>query len=297
MSTQSRRSKRSSQLSPHERQRANQTKRQRLLAPKTSPCYPVQYSLQLAHNSIQVEQDTEAPPTTLQSCIQLSSVSSGYEFTSPPLLPPGSTVLSLGQKQYAVVAPESVVDTHRSVALSTQEIPFGNLQLQETMKKRHGEDGEDPWRPAFHAPEDAVWTAMSQLTTGVHQYLPTVTASTQQLPLAQPALSQENVQHVACINGPSIWCYHLESITLSDSEEKGIGNLKRSYRDLRQHIHEAHQSHCGATCSLCENLFCYHLGKMILLEVSNRDFANVKVDLGNSFLTLRQHIQEAHGGC
>jgi len=84
---------------------------------------------------------------------------------------------------------------------------------------------------------------------------------------------------------------------LSDLEDKGISNLKRSYRQLQQHIHEAHQWHYGTACALCENLLCYHLGKMMHLEAVKGDFTDVKVDLGNSFMTLREHIQEAHGGC
>ena len=108
---------------------------------------------------------------------------------------------------------------------------------------------------------------------------------------------QQNSQHVACVSCPSLWYFHLESITLCDREDNGIRDLKRSYRDLRQHIQEAHQWHYGATCALCEDLFCYHLGKMMLLEVAEGDFASVKISLGSSFMTLRQHIQEAHGGC
>jgi len=80
-------------------------------------------------------------------------------------------------------------------------------------------------------------------------------------------------------------------------QDKGISNLKRSYRDLRQHIQEAHQWHYGAACALCENLFCYHSGKIMFLEVAKGDFAGVKFDLGSSFMVLREHIQEAYGGC
>ena len=124
--------------------------------------------------------------------------------------------------------------------------------------------------------------------------------SIQPLPAVQPthhAPLPQYSQHMPCAKCPSIWCFHLESITLSGPEGKGINNLRRSYENLRQHIHEAHQLHYGASCTLCENLFCYHLGKMIHLEVAKVDFADVKVNLGSSFMTLRQHIQEAHGGC
>ena len=35
----------------------------------------------------------------------------------------------------------------------------------------------------------------------------------------------------------------------------------------------------------------------MLLEAEKGGPTAVKVDLGNSFMTLRQYIQEAHGGC
>jgi len=34
----------------------------------------------------------------------------------------------------------------------------------------------------------------------------------------------------------------------------------------------------------------------MLLEVAKGDFADVKMNFGSTFLTLRQHIREAHGG-
>jgi len=84
----------------------------------------------------------------------------------------------------------------------------------------------------------------------------------------------------------------------SDPTDKGINNLKRSYRDLRQHIHEVHYAwHYGADCALCENLFCYHSDKVVLLEIAKGDLCEVKSDLRSSFKMLRDHIQEAHGGC
>ena len=81
----------------------------------------------------------------------------------------------------------------------------------------------------------------------------------------------------------------------SDLENKGMSDLKHSYRHLQQHIHEAHYH--GASCSLCESLVCYHLGRMMLLEAARGDFTDVKIALGSSFMTLREHIQDAHGGC
>lgn len=84
---------------------------------------------------------------------------------------------------------------------------------------------------------------------------------------------------------------------LSDPQDKGIRNIKRSYRDLRQHIREAHWWQYGTACTLCEDLFCYHGGKLMLLEVAEKEFARLKIDLGQSFMILRGHIKEAHGGC
>ena len=88
----------------------------------------------------------------------------------------------------------------------------------------------------------------------------------------------------------------------SDLEYNGIGNLKRSYRCLQQHISlqhidEAHRWEYGVACASCENLFCHHLEKIMLLEVAKGDLCEVKVDLQNSFTALRRHIKEAHGGC
>jgi len=107
----------------------------------------------------------------------------------------------------------------------------------------------------------------------------------------------QNSQCVPCVNCPAIWCFHLESIMLSDQQDKDIRNIKRSYRDLRQHIHEAHLWQYGSPCILCEDLFCYHGGKLMLLEAAEGDFVGLKIDLGRNFMTLRDHIKEAHGGC
>ena len=76
---------------------------------------------------------------------------------------------------------------------------------------------------------------------------------------------------------------------------KGVSALKRGYQLLQQHIHEAH--HSGASCALCESLIYLHLGEMILLEAAKEDFTDVKINLWSSLMTLRDHIQEAHGGC
>ena len=35
----------------------------------------------------------------------------------------------------------------------------------------------------------------------------------------------------------------------------------------------------------------------MLLEAAEGDFAGLKIELGRSVMTLRDHITEAHGGC
>jgi len=102
---------------------------------------------------------------------------------------------------------------------------------------------------------------------------------------------------VACVSCPSIWRSHIESIVFSNLEDKGISNLKYNYRDLQQHIHEAHRLEYGVACALCENLFCYHLETMMLLEGANGDLSKARIDLRSSCKALRDHIKETHGGC
>ncbi|KAF8453217.1 hypothetical protein BGX38DRAFT_1268785 [Terfezia claveryi] len=262
---------------------------------------------------------------TPQSCVPLRFISSGHDVASSSLLPPDSTVSNLERKHYAAVSPcmntyssripfpsvgsrffpevsprklFSGIVTPESHGLSTHYPPYGNLRIPDTIQNRQS---QDYWIPTLDAPEDAIWASMTQPTIGFHQDQFTVDQhpliSTQQFPPAEPTYHtqfEQNLQHVACINCPSIWCFHLESIMFSDPEDKGICNLKHSYRDLRQHVHETHQWHYGASCALCENLFCYHLDKMMLLEAAKGDLCEVKSDLRNSFKALRDHIQEAH---
>jgi len=144
----------------------------------------------------------------------------------------------------------------------------------------------------------SIWLYIDQwLQPTSDQYPPLSTQQLLPVQLAYHASLQQNSQNMTCVNCPSIWCFHLESIMFSGPEGKGISNLKRSYRDLRQHIHEAHQWHYGAACALCENLFCYHSDKVVLLEVAKGDLSEVKSNLRSSFQVLRDHIQEAHSGC
>jgi len=79
-------------------------------------------------------------------------------------------------------------------------------------------------------------------------------------------------------------------------EGVGISTLMRSYKNLRHHIHETHLWESGASCALCEDLFCYHLAKLMLLEGGMGAVQGLKFDLGRSFMTLRTHIREVHNG-
>ena len=144
---------------------------------------------------------------------------------------------------------------------------------------------------------DIIQYYIDQSSQPIFQHLP---ISTQQLPSvhpAYPASLQENPLYMACVKCPSIWRSHLESIMLSDPEDKGMSGLKRSYRDLQQHINEAHSWEYGADCAACEELFCYHLDNVMLLEVAKGDLCEVKTDLRSSCKALRDHIKGAHSGC
>ncbi|KAF8453223.1 hypothetical protein BGX38DRAFT_1268792 [Terfezia claveryi] len=290
----------------------------RPLAPKL-PCHlvsPVQYRLQLEHNKIQDEQHTEAPeaatvnfkpqhPAASQSSIPLKSVSPGHGFTLPPFPSPGSMVSNLQRQQHMDIycnrVPSTSLDsgfpelgpgnrlsgvaTCESHGLLIDNPPYSNLRFQGTIQNHYS---GDYWM--LGAPEDAVWTTTVQPTFGVHQsqlsqctinQYPPMSPKPLPPPAVQPAHHAQllhGLQHMTCANCPLIWRSHLESILFSDQEDKGISDLKRSYRNLQQHIHEAHQ----CACPLCENLFCYHLGKMMVLEAAKGDFTDLKIDLGTS---------------
>jgi len=103
----------------------------------------------------------------------------------------------------------------------------------------------------------------------------------------------------SCAQCSSLWCFHFESIMFLDRgqrDDTGVSTLVRSYKTLRHHIHEAHLWESSAICALCEDLFCYHLAKLMLLEAGMGEIHGLKLDLGRSFMTLRTHIGEAHGG-
>ncbi|RPB19766.1 hypothetical protein L211DRAFT_896029 [Terfezia boudieri ATCC MYA-4762] len=206
------------------------------------------------------------------------------------------------------------VTTHEHHYPSTHLLPYSNVQFQSTLGNSNG---GDYCNPSHSVPEDAFLTAITQPTIGIHQsgcsahfwtqcnfmqgenesvdqHSP---VSIQQLPPSQIAYHepvQQNSQQVAC---PPVWRSHLESIMFSDPEDKGISKLKHSYRDLQQHINEAHKWQSGAACATCENLFCSHLDKMMLLEAAKGDISEVKDFLRRSFKALRDHIQDAHRGC
>ncbi|KAF8453220.1 hypothetical protein BGX38DRAFT_1178573 [Terfezia claveryi] len=192
-----------------------------------------------------------------------------------------------------------------SYGLSTHHhLSYSGLHFQDTtIQNQH--DG-NYYTPMLNFPEDTVGATLVQPTISVYQHqssqpifnqLPIFTQHLMPLHLPYLASLQPNSQHVACVTCPSIWRSHFESITFSHSEDKGMCNIRRSYQLLQQHVHAAHPWQYGYACALCENLFCFHLGKMMLLEAAKGDFTDVKIDLGNSFMTLRQHIEEAHGGC
>jgi len=83
---------------------------------------------------------------------------------------------------------------------------------------------------------------------------------------------------------------------LDPGDDKGMCNVVKSYKDLRQHIYETHLSTSTAVCPLCEDLFCCHLAKLMLLDGGMGEILGLKSDLGRSLMTLRTHIREAHGG-
>jgi len=184
--------------SPYKRQILPQL---RPLAPKLPGHLDTQmqtFGLQLEHNNTRDEPDAEAPTATtanveiqhsatLQS--DIPSRSSGHDFTSPSLLSPHPTASGLKEKQYAVVAniyssgvplpsaddgysalayeslpPGAKVVTSESRGLSTQHPPNDNLELQQTIQNRHGQDYSVLTRDI---PE--VWPAMVQPATSVHQ--------------------------------------------------------------------------------------------------------------------------------
>ena len=173
----------------------------RLLAPKGSalPCHPerlVQRRRQLGHSNIQDQQPTGCPDPandvnlqqseTSPSCIRLEPVSYSHGFTLSPFLQPGRAFLGLERKHYSPCPetysnsmlltsagdgfpeenPFSGVITGESHGLSTHNLTYDNLQVQEAIQSQHG---EDHFIPMLDAPKDPVWAAMEQSIIDVHQ--------------------------------------------------------------------------------------------------------------------------------
>ena len=164
-----------------------------LLAPKgkASPSHPETPVLQLENNNTRDEQDT-VPSTHVNlqrlafSQSHIPVVSSGYDFTLPPLFPPDSVVPGPERKQYATIYPNIYTNgaslalandslpgftprnllsgaqamNSKSLDSSTQHPPYDNLQLQETIPNWQS---QDYWIPPLNTPE--VWPA----PIGVHQ--------------------------------------------------------------------------------------------------------------------------------
>jgi len=183
--------RRCSHPSPYKRHIPRQL---RLLAPKGNalPSHPettVQYRLQDQQPTEGSDQANDVNMATSQSC---APVSSGHEFTSPPLLWPGHTFPSLERTQDSAVPPYPntysnaiplttagsgfpelsprdlfpEVVTLEGHGLLTQHLPDGNLQLQEAFQNQH----EHYSVPILDSPEeDAVWATMVQPTMGVNQ--------------------------------------------------------------------------------------------------------------------------------
>jgi len=148
----------------------------RLLAPKLPGhlVSPVQQRLQLEHN-IWDERDTEGHmAATANAKLQLlassqsyiPSVPSRHGFTLSPLHPPLTSADNcLPELVGENLLSGTPVVTSESHDFSTQHLPYGNLQFQETLQNRQV---QDYWIPMLHAPEDAVWAAMAQPTIGTH---------------------------------------------------------------------------------------------------------------------------------
>jgi len=145
--------------------------RLRPLAPKL----PVSHRLELEHYNIGDEQDTEVPVMhTANVWLQHSAISQPYIAPAPsshdltsftllsPLTSPDDDFPQLACGNLLSGAPV-VTNSH------TEHSPYGNLQLQETIQNRQGQDYWIPGIPELHTPEDAVWTGMAQPTIGFHQ--------------------------------------------------------------------------------------------------------------------------------
>ena len=186
--------KRCSQHRSYNRHLAQQL---RLLAPKDKelPETPVQQHQQATEGADSVSDVNIQQPAASQSHAYFVPASSGHGFTSSSLLQCDHhhTLSSLERKQDSAVAPSTRIYFDRgpsstsyggspalecenlvwgggangSVGPSTQQLSYGNLQLQGTIDYQHSGGYWMP--PMIHAPENAVWTAKAQPTIGVHR--------------------------------------------------------------------------------------------------------------------------------
>jgi len=159
------RRRRCSELPPHNRHIAPQP---RPLTPKSKalPVTPVHHRQTVGRNNIQEHQLTEGARPANEVDIQQSATS----VTPSSPLQPGHTFLSPEKTQQSVVAPSTSTYSNRvplSLADNGSPEPVrGNLQLQETVQNRQG---QDYWVSTLNAPEGAVLTGMVQPTIGIHQ--------------------------------------------------------------------------------------------------------------------------------
>lgn len=102
-----------------------------------------------------------------------------------------------------------------------------------------------------------------------------------------------------CDRCSRLWCTHSECIFRASVEGAGQEirtQLLRSYNNLRLHIHEHTFGSCE-TCSLCEDLFYHHTLQLpLLFEVKAGEVGQVWLGLGKNLMSLRKHVEEAHGG-
>jgi len=122
----------------------------RLLAPKSKaqPPHRVQHRLQLVHNNIRDKRDTEAPAAATVNVKPRTSADDGFPELSPGNLPSGARLV-----------------TYEGLGPSTQYLPYGSSQRQETTQDRY--DGD--CIPMLNAPDDEVWTNIVQPAIGIYQ--------------------------------------------------------------------------------------------------------------------------------
>ena len=102
-----------------------------------------------------------------------------------------------------------------------------------------------------------------------------------------------------CDRCSGFWCTHSECIFRASIEGADHGirvQLLRSYNNLRLHIHE-HTFGSREACRLCEDLFYHHTLQLpLLFEAKAGEVGQVWLGLGNNLMSLRNHVEEAHGG-